>query len=315
MNGYPYPFNFNKGNSFFRSLHTGAAALYLFSMLVMALIFTHPLYLLGLSLAIVLAAALAGGLKDLESFMKPGIVMVLLIMGINLLGAGSGETVLWRSPLLPFFGRAVFTLEALCFGAAMGIRLLAVLGIFFLLNVMVHPDRLLRAMSLSASKSALVVSLALRLLPGTARRLDGIREALIIRGVVVGEGRFKERAQKYMLMLGNLLAFSLEDSFTLAEAMEARGYGGYGKKGRSLYRRERIRPRDVLIGGCAVLALLLSALAVNTGAGSFSYYPRLAELVSSPETLYFFSGIMFFLLVPLFVGWGWDRWHYLKSKI
>jgi len=281
-------------------------------MLVMALIFTHPLYLLGLSLVIVLAAALAGGLEDLESFIKPGTVMVLLIMGINFLGAGSGETVLWQSPPFPLLGRVVFTLEALCFGAAMGIRLLAVLGIFFLLNVMVHPDRLFRAMSFSASKSALVVSLALRLLPGTIRRLDGIREALIIRGVDVGEGGLKERVEKYMLVLGSLLTFSLEDSFTLAEAMEARGYRG---KGKSVYRRERVRPRDILTGGCAVLALLLSVLAVNTGAGSFSYYPRLMGLLSAPETLYFFSGIMLFLLVPLFVGWRWERWHYLKSKI
>ncbi|KUK11119.1 MAG: Cobalt transport protein [Clostridia bacterium 41_269] len=312
MNGYPYQFNFKKGNLFFQSLHPGAAALYLFSMLVMALIFSHPLYLLGLSLVIVLAAALTGGLEDLEIFLKPGTVMALLIMLVNFLGAGSGETVLWQSPRLPFGERVIFTLEALCFGAAMGIRLLTVLGIFFLFNVMVHPDRLLRAVSFSASKSVLVVSLALRLLPGTIRRLEGIREALIIRGVDVGEGGLKERAEKYMLVLDTLLSFSLEDSFTLAEAMEARGYRG---KRKSVYRRERVRPRDILTGGCSVLALLLSVLAVNTGKGSFSYYPRLMELVSVPETLYFFFGIMFFLIVPLFMGWGWERWHYLRSKI
>jgi len=43
--------------------------------------------------------------------------------------------------LLPLIGRRFFTLEALCYGAAMGIRLLGVITAFALYNTLVHPDK------------------------------------------------------------------------------------------------------------------------------------------------------------------------------
>lgn len=300
--------------SFFSKLHTFTALSYTGVLLVLVLVALHPLYLGAVLGAVFMAVWAAGGLKIWGSYLRVVFPLVLLLLVINLLVNRAGETVFWRFSSLPFVGWLdfAFTLEAFCYGVAMGVRLVAVSGVFCLYNLIVHPDRLLRFLGRLAWKSALVASLAIRLFPSLLSSASSIREALELRGVNFAAGSAWERARKYSLILRVLLFSSLEESLQLAEAMQARAFGG-GQ--RSFYSQEEFRPGDwFVLGGC--LFSLAAALAGSFFKwDSFRYYPRLGELsLSGLQTVHLLA-VLAGILIPVALNWGWQKWSFLRSKI
>lgn len=288
-----------------QDLHTVALLGYLGVLFILALLFSHPLYLLAVLVAGALGVVAAGALDKWELYLKFGLWMALLLMVINPLVSQAGKTVLWQA------GPVKVCLEAVCYGAAMATRLLAVLTVFCLGSATVHPDKLLTLFSRLAYKSALVAALATRMLPAATRDLANAREALQVRGVDFGAGSFRERLKKQAWLLDILLVSSLEGALETAEAMQARAFGSGP---RSCYRRELARPRDAVCLAASLLALTFSVYAKISGFVDYTYYPRLASLAdgSSPAVL---AGILLSLSVPAILSWGWKHWPYLRSKI
>lgn len=295
-----------------QNLHSAAILGYLAVFFTLALLFSHPLYLAGIFLVAVLAIAAAEALEKWDAYLKAGLWMAVGIMLFNPLVFHGGKTVLWRTPSLPVVGHFTICLEALCYGAAMGIRLLAVLTVFCLASAAVHPDKFLSLFSRFAYKSALVVSLATRMLPAAARELTNAREMLQLRGVDFAAGNLRERLKKRSWLFDILLMSSIEGALQTAEAMQARAFGSGP---RSCYRRELWQPRDLLCLAAACFALAFSCYARLKGYGDYSYYPQLGALVPDHLSLYLLAGILTSLASPLVLSWGWKHWPYLRSKI
>ncbi|KUK40460.1 MAG: ABC-type cobalt transport system, permease component CbiQ, partial [Clostridia bacterium 62_21] len=118
---------YEEKGTFFQTLHTVAALGYTFALGVPALLFSHPLYLLGTFLVGVLAVTAAGAAAKWRSCLRFGLWMAATLLVINALVARAGATVVWSFPALPLLGKPEVSLEAVCYGAAMGVRLLAVL--------------------------------------------------------------------------------------------------------------------------------------------------------------------------------------------
>jgi energy-coupling factor transport system permease protein len=293
-------------------LHPLAALAYLGVLAGLALVFTHPLYLLGLLGLIILAIQAADGLAGWGICLKLSLGMGGLILLVNLLVVRAGETVIWRGPQLPILGELRISLEAICFGAAMSLRLLVVLSVFYLLNLIIHPDRLLRLLSRLAGRSALVLSLVTRLFPYVFRQVNNLQEVLRVRGVDFQAGTWRERQQKYWLLFNNLLISSLENSWELAEAMQARAFGSGP---RSRYWREVFRPRDVLCLLASMLALLTAIYGQIKGSSTFQFYPQLDYLLKDKLTLLLLGIIIGALSLPVILSWGWQRWPYLNARI
>lgn len=298
--------------TFLQSLHPAALLGYLAVLLLLPLILEHPLYLLSLLLVGLLAAAVSNALEGWLTCLAVGLWVALLVMLLNPLLSQEGETVLFSLPALPLLGERAITLEALCYGAVMAVRLLAVITAFSLYNTQVHPDRVTALLSRFAWKSALLISLSTRMIPTLSRELTSALEVQQMRGVDFAAGTLRQRLQKYGWLLELLLISSLEGSLQTAEAMQARGYG-CGP--RSSYFHEPLRPRDYLSFFSSLSALLLAIYARVRGFAAFSFYPRLEQWAAFDLTLFYFVLIIFCLLLPLITGWGWQRWHYLRSKI
>lgn len=305
-------FFYQEKGLFLQELHTAVALFYIAALLVLALVFSHPFYLAGILIVTALTIWAAGGLAAWEGYMRAALAMVLLIMLINPLLARAGKTVVWHVPELPVLGSVVITLEAVCYGAAMGVRLLDVVSIFCLYNLIINPDRFLGLFSRFACKSALVVSLATRLFPVMAASMNNIREVQQLRGVDFNAGAIKERARKYSMLFNILLVSSLEDSMQLAEAMHARAFGSGP---RSAYRRESLRPRDWLCLAGTVFSLAAAIHAAVSGLGAFTYYPQLDSPVKSIAGLAVMAAVLGGLVVPAVLSWGWRSCRCLKSKI
>lgn len=305
-------FFYQEKGLFLQSLHSAAAFFYIAALLVLALIFSHPLYLTGILIVTALTIWAADGLAAWEGYLKITLGMVLLIMVINPLVVHAGQTVLWHGPHLPVLGRLTITLEAICYGAAMGVRLLDMVSIFCLYNLIVHPDRLLNMFSRFAHKSALVVSLATRLFPVMAASMNNIREVQQLRGVDFQAGTLKERAGKYAALFNILLVASLEGSLQMAEAMQARAFGSGP---RSCCRREFFRPRDGLCLAGSFFSLVIAIYGIICGSGTYTYYPQLGYLFDGSATVTMLAAVLSGLSLPAVLSWGWQHCQYLKSKI
>jgi energy-coupling factor transport system permease protein len=145
-------------------------------------------------------------------------------LGVFLLSpflAAVGYHVLWSGPTVPVLGKLDVTEEELRIAALNGLRLTAVALAFTAYALLVDHDRLVAAAGF-ARRSALAVALATRLVPSLERDGAGLAEAVRGRGVPITGVRGRAR------LVPPLVAGSLERAASLAEAMEARGFGRAG---------------------------------------------------------------------------------------
>jgi energy-coupling factor transport system permease protein len=293
-------------------VHTLVNLFYIAVLFVLIMISDHPLYLIGAFLVIIPALAEAGALARGESMLRFGIWATLLIMIINPLVIHAGQTILWSGPVLPVLGRMEISMEAVCYGAVMGVRLMALVLVFCLYNDIVDPDRLLCYMSRYAFKSGLMVSLATRLFPSVIRDLSTAREAQQLRGVDFNSGNLRERVGKYARVFRVVLVSTLEGSFQTAEAMQARAFGAGP---RSCYSRELWRPRDLICLTACSLALVMIVYVKFRGYCDFIYYPSLGRLVDNPMVVVWLGLILLCLSAPAAISWGWRQSPFLRSRI
>ena len=157
-----------------------------------------------------------------------------------------GSHPLWTGPTIPVLGTLDVTTEELRNGLFQGLRLVAVGLAFAVYALLLDHDRLLAAAGW-ARRSTLAVALATRLVPVLERDARDLRTALRGRRVELGPVR----------LLSPLLAGSLERGLSLAEAMEARGYG---RPGRTRAPGQPWRKRDRAALALAVAVVVAGAL-------------------------------------------------------
>lgn len=305
-------FFYQEKGLFLQSLHPAASLTFTGTLLVLAVLCEHPLYLAGILPVTLLSLWAADGLTAWKGYLKAILWLVVLVTVLNPLVNHSGDTVLWQGPCLPLAGQPVLTLEAMAYGAAMSVRLLDLVSVFCLFNLTVHPDRCFSLFSLFARKSALVVSLTTRLFPVMFAALQRIREAQQLRGVDFQRGTLRQRAAKNASLFYILLVSSLEDSLQVAEAMHARAFGSGP---RTRYRQDLFRPRDALCLAGSIFSLLVAVYALAGGLAGYTYFPALGGLFSGGFSLPALAAVLGGLSVPALLSWGCAHWPYLKWKI
>jgi energy-coupling factor transporter transmembrane protein EcfT len=150
-----------------------------------------------------------------------------------------GSHPLWTGPIVPVLGQVDITSEELTSAAHNALQLLAVGFAFAAYALLLDHDRLLHTV-----RFARPAALATRLMPTLQRDAAGFVDSLRGRGIEVTGVRGRAA------LLSPLLASSLERGLSLAEAMEARGYG---------------RPGSSSIPGPAWRARDIAALALSVG--------------------------------------------------
>ncbi|MBZ4688125.1 MAG: energy-coupling factor transport system permease protein [Clostridia bacterium] len=301
---------YREKDNLIHKLHPFTLIFYIGIVFLLSLVFNHPIYLLGLFLAVGAVIIAGGHFSEWKVYLKFSVTMIIIIMVINAIFVQAGDTVLLVGPRVPVLGKIVITLEALAFGAGMGIRLLVMISIFCLYTYAVHPDKALKLFSRLGNKSVLVITLSTRLFPLMVRDFQRITEVQRCRGVKLDTGRWWERAKNLLPVISVLLLSCLERSLQLAESMHARGYGSGS---RSYYSRELWRPRDYLILSALIIGLISGLWAALKGWSTYSYYPRLT--LFNPGELKTAVIVVITLAVPAILNWGWKKWPLLRSKI
>jgi energy-coupling factor transport system permease protein len=191
----------------------------------------------------------------------------LVVFAINPFVSVQGLTLLWQGPHIPVLDTQV-TVEEVAYGVGAGMRVAASALAVAAFVRLADPDLLLRALSRVAPRSAMIAALATRMLPALERDAAGIVTAARTRAARMSSPRTAAG------LLGPLLASSLERSLSVAEAMEARGYGG-PRRTRAPERGMTRREWAVTAVGASALALVGAALVL--GVTEFRYYDTLGD--------------------------------------
>jgi len=252
--------------------HAATLVCYPLLLMVLAVWVDHPVFLLALLTATLISLGVSGGLDTYGRLLRYGWWLLLLVFVLNVLINKNGLTVLWTGgPKLWVFGKLRITLESMVYAGAMIVRFAVILGSTALYMHHVSGDRALGLFARFAGKSAVVAMLTTRLIPYLGTQATAVGDVLRTRGVRLEEGKLLTRLRKRGPMLNVLLVSSLEGSWQVAEAMEARGFG-LGR--RTAYTRERWSGRDALIWLLLMLTVGLASWLSVTDAWTFSYYPR-----------------------------------------
>lgn len=268
----------------------GASLVFLGSLAAVSFAFSSPLVLAADAAAIAACGIAAGAGRAVRASLRIALPLIALMSAVNALVSTRGETVLLRGWELPLLGETLVTLESLVAGAAIGLRITAVVLVFGVYSACVDPDRVLRAVAPLARHSALTAALVARLVPVAAADLAGMREAAALRGPAaapVGRAALTRR----------LVEGSMDRAIDLAATLELRGHSlGAPAAPR---RKPSTGAPALLAAGLGVLAV--SASALLGGAGSFAAQPSL-ELDAGAGTLALCAALPLLALAPFVPG-------------
>jgi energy-coupling factor transport system permease protein len=252
----------------------GAGGGYCLALAIAALVLQHPLALAAVLAAVAGAGALAASGRAMARAARMGAVLALLVALINPLVVSDGLTVLVRLGDVPPFGQRDLTLEALVYGAMLGLRALTVILCFALATAAVDPDEVLRLFRRLSLRSALSAALATRLVPVLQRDAQRLADAQRCRPSG-GAGR--------VAVVRAVAATALDRAVDVAATLEVRGYGASRRQPRG-----GVRPwsrHDVAFLAAAVGLVMLALGARLLDVASFSAYPLLHVPTGAAEAI------------------------------
>lgn len=253
------------GQSKFAGFHPWVNLLYLALALILTMMTMHPvMVLLSFVLSFCYARLLCGKVVWKRGI-GCGIPVAIFAMGVLPLFYHNGVT-----PLFYLNGMAV-TREAVIHGGMMTLLLLAVLQWFFVWNEMMGEDKLLYLIGRALPSAALVLSMALRMVPLFGKRLREIHEAQAGLGGGMQNGMVGKAGQR-LREVSVLVSWELEESIETSVSMESRGYAT-GK--RTSFHLFRWRCRDLVVAAAFVLLAVPVFGALFQGRIAVSYFPEI----------------------------------------
>jgi energy-coupling factor transport system permease protein len=246
-----------------------ALAAWCLSGITVALATGNPIYrLLLLLCALNVLTALRRADASLRGLLIALGVAAAMAIAITTLASHTGAHPFLVLPAgLPVIGGAL-TLEAVLFGAATGLGIAAAVLAAAPLSLVLQPYELVDALPAALARTGAAVGTALNLIPGIARSAVEIRDAQRMRGWR------SRRIREWPDLAVPVVLTALEGSITLAEAMEARGYGSGA---RTHYSVQVWHRGDIVVAVVApVAAALFVALRVVGAIGDWYPFPSLS---------------------------------------
>lgn len=162
------------------------------------------------------------------------------------------------------------TLEAVCYGFAVGVMIMSVFYWFKCFNAVMSSDKFIYLFGRVIPKLALLLSMTLGFIPKLKRRYKEIDSAQKALGIYTSKS-FVDRLRSKMRVMSILVTWSLESSVETGDSMRARGYG---LKGRSSYSVFAWSARDSVVLAVILVLSRRYALRCPADTGSLVIIPR-----------------------------------------
>ena len=284
----------------FSRCHPAVNFLFFVAALGCGMVIQHPAY--------ILAGVVSGGLYFCLLYGRRGFSRIGMLLPLPILTAV-------LNPLINHRGKAVlflvmgkpYTLEALCYGLALGGIFLVMMLWFGCYSAVLTIDKFTSLFGSVIPSLSLLLVMVLRLIPAFTRKKKQVLDARRAIGMGAEQtGSIPEKLRSGMTVLSALTSWALEGSIITADSMRSRGYG-CGK--RTSFRLYRMTGRDwvllTLIG--ALLCIVLLA-----GGTDASYTP----VMKVAPLGWGFPAYCALLLIPtIFEGKEAAAWRISISKI
>lgn len=275
-----------KGVQIFDLMHPAVLFGYFGVILVFSMLAIHPLYLaLSFGAAFFLSIYLRGWRASFKTLAWQ-LPLVVLITFINPVFSSMGTTELFRIGL-----KAVHA-EELVFGGCMGLMLVSVMLWFMNLTYVMPSEKMMSLFGGKAPMLSFMFTALMRQIPQFLKRskqIDSSMKACTAAMSSTNRDIFSSRVR----LTSVLMAWSMEDSLEMADAMKARGWASLSR--RSSYRRYCFKQRDALALTVLFLFTVISVLLVWNELVMFQFYPEISPIVFQPGFLAF--GIL--VMLPL----------------
>ena len=271
---------------YFENLHPICILLYFVAVIGLTLVCFHPVMLVvSLVGAFSFLLRLKGGKGAGQQF-RFVIPMFLLVAVANPLINHRGVT------LLGMFLNQWITLEAIAYGITAGLSLAALILWFGCYSEVMTSEKFLYLFGKIAPSSALLISMALQLVPKLNRQLTEIKESQEM--LRPAKKNFAGKLGTAIRHTSTLVGWSLEGAVEQTDSMKARGYG---LKRRTTFHLFHFDSRDFRFL-CGVLMLSgICVIARAFGHGHMEFYPRMDAVITGESgiVLYFLFGVLAFL--------------------
>jgi energy-coupling factor transport system permease protein len=220
-----------------------------FSGVTIALATGNPVYrVLVLLCALNVLIALRRPDVSLRGLLIALLVAAAIAIATTTLASHTGNHAFLVLPYgIPVIGGPL-TIEAALFGLSTGIGIAAAVLAAAPLSLVLEPHALVDALPAALARTGAAIGTALNLIPGIARSATEIRDAQRMRGWR------SRRVREWPDLAVPVVLTALEGSITLAEAMEARGYGSGT---RTHYTEEVWHRGDVVVAVFALVAAVV----------------------------------------------------------
>lgn len=267
---------------YFENLHPLCILLYFVAAIGLTLACFHPIMLtVSLLGAVAFLLRLKGG-KGTAGHLKFVIPLFLFVAIGNPLINHRGVT------LLGMLFDQWITLEAICYGITAGLSLAALILWFACYSEVMTSDKFLYLFGKIAPASALLITMALQLVPKLSRQLTEIRQSQEM--LRPDKKRLGGKLGTALRHTSTLVGWSLENAVEQADSMKARGYG---MRRRTTFHLFHFDSRDArFLGGLLALSGAC-VIARSFGHGTMEFYPRMDAVITGD------SGIVLYLLFAL----------------
>lgn len=271
---------------YFENLHPICILIYFVAVIGLTLVCFHPVMLVvSLVGAFSFLLRLKGGKGARQQF-RFVIPMFLLVAVANPLINHRGVT------LFGMFLNQWITLEAIAYGITAGLSLAALILWFGCYSEVMTSEKFLYLFGKIAPSSALLISMALQLVPKLNRQLTEIKESQEM--LRPAKKNFAGKLGTAIRHTSTLVGWSLEGAVEQTDSMKARGYG---LKRRTTFHLFHFDSRDFRFL-CGVLMLSgVCVIARAFGHGHMEFYPRMDAVITGESgiVLYFLFGVLAFL--------------------
>ncbi len=249
--------------TFIHKLDARVKLIGLLIILVIALIFTHPLYVLALFLFVLYLWRIARLPSDyLKGLVKYFLGIAILIFTLQVLFYPGSTNLFQISKPFPVMGFSGFiTLEGVLLGTALVIRLIVIMVVAPLLVMSTSiPEIMLALVKMKVPyRYAFVLTTAMSLLPSVQSKAILIQQAQLARGVSsFDSSNIIVRLRAAASVLIPMILGTFRDSQTLEVAMSSRAFGSPTK--RTFLFESQFQTYDYIVLIVLVFALVIGIL-------------------------------------------------------
>ena len=203
----------------FSNCHPAVIFLFFLGAIAIGVVVTHPAYLIagcvGAALYYLLLVGNAG-IRNIAALLPFFSLITFINPFINTRG---------RHILFSVFGRN-YTLEALCYGAAIGMMFVLMILWFLCYSLVMTSEKFTSLFGNLLPSISLLLVMVLRLIPALSRKEKQIANARALIGKSPGESdSIKEKIKNGTGILSALTDHALEGSIITGDSMKSRGYG------------------------------------------------------------------------------------------